>query len=60
MTPARKVVHHAEIFVGPDPLPDDHCFPVIATALSNPANIFPNQSFDGNYTAARLFMRDPE
>jgi hypothetical protein len=58
LTPARKVAHHAEIFVAPEPLPDNYAFPAIASALSNPANIFPKQSFEGKVTASRFFTSD--
>lgn len=55
LTPARMVVHHSEVFVAPEPLPDDFVFPAIAAPLSNPANIFPKQSFEGSTTAVSFF-----
>jgi hypothetical protein len=58
LTPARKVVHHAEIFVAPEPLPDDYAFPAIASSLSNPANIFPKHSLEGRVAASRFFTTD--
>jgi hypothetical protein len=58
LTPARKVVHHAEVVVAPEPLPDNYIFPAIATPFSNPANIFPKQSFEGATTAISLITAE--
>jgi hypothetical protein len=54
-TPARVVVHHAEVIVAPEPLPETYVFPDITTTLSNPANVFPGKSFEGTITSIRPF-----
>jgi hypothetical protein len=58
LTPARNVAHHSEVVVAPEPLPADYIFPEITTALSNPANIFPKQSFEGSATATSFFTTE--
>jgi hypothetical protein len=58
ITPARKVAHHSVVVVAPEPLPDSFEFPPITTPLSNPANIFPKQGFEGSTVATSIFTSE--
>jgi hypothetical protein len=58
LTPARSLVHHSEIFVAPEPLPEDFILPGLTSRLSDPLTLFPSQDINGTKTAAHFFSQE--